>query len=295
MRGKRIFLALAVLVLVGVTAFAALGHGTVTEFTTNIDLENKIIVEREDGGIFSNVSVWFRDVVGGGLMAFTGSWAYQNLAQSDARYIYIREGLRREEVAALFAKHLDWDDIEKDEFMSAPEGMYYPGTYLLSEGKDSDLVREIMLNRFEREIADKYASTTKNIISIPTALKIASLIEREANGKRDMRLISGIIWNRIFRDMPLQIDATLQYAKGTEEHGWWPAVLSEDKKINSPYNTYKHKGFPPTPISNPGVASVYAALNPVKTKCLFYLHDRSRNIHCSATYEGHLKNINKYY
>lgn len=295
MRRKRIFLVLTFLLLVGLASFVVIGQETVSEFTTNIDLENKIIVEREDGGLFLNAANWIRDAAGEGLMAFTGSWAYQNLAGADTRYVYIREGLRREEVAALFAKQLNWDLTERDEFISAPEGTYYPGTYLLSEGKDSGLVRELMLNRYEREIEDKYATSTRNIISIPTALKIASLIERESNGKRDMRLISGIIWNRIFKDMPLQIDATLQYAKGTEETGWWPVVLPEDKDIRSPYNTYRHKGFPPTPIANPGVASVHAALNPSKTSCLFYLHDKKRKIHCSATYEGHKRNIDKYY
>jgi UPF0755 protein len=295
MTRRRLFLASFVLLFVALFAFAALGRSGITEFTTTLDLENRTISEVPDEGFFSSSYSWLRDVAGEGLMAITHSWVYQNLAQSDARYIYVREGLRREEVAALFAKHLDWDTQEKNDFGQAPEGMYYPGTYLLSEGKDSEFVREIMLARFEQEIEAKYSTSTRNIISIPTALKIASLIEREAAGKRDMRLISGIIWNRIWKDMPLQIDATLQYAKGSEELGWWPVVLPEDKKINSPYNTYKHKGFPPTPIASPGVASVYAALNPLNTKCLFYLHDRSRNIHCSATYEGHKRNIAKYY
>ncbi|HEY4504887.1 MAG TPA: endolytic transglycosylase MltG [Candidatus Paceibacterota bacterium] len=286
-----------IIVSVLVTAFIIFGlsYDGLRELTTNVDLENKIITEDSDGGAFSSSLSWFRDVVGEGLMAFTGSQVYQNLAFSDARYIYVREGLRREETGGLFATHLDWDAKEQDLFASASEGMYYPGTYLLSKRKNSEIVRELMLNRFEREITDRYSTSTKKIISIPTAIKIASLIEREASGKSDMRLISGIIWNRIFKNMPLQIDATLQYAKGSEKLGWWPAVLPEDKEMDSPYNTYKHKGFPPAPIASPGITSVYAALNPTKTDCLFYLHDKRRRIHCAVTYEGHKRNIEKYY
>jgi UPF0755 protein len=94
--------------------------------------------------------------------------------------------------------------------------------------------------------------------------------------------------------MKLQIDATLQYAKGDEEE-WWPQVSPEDKKIDSPYNTYLTANLPPTPISNPGKAAIEAAYNPQTTSCLFYLHDRNRIIHCSATYQGQLNNIAKYY
>ena len=109
-----------------------------------------------------------------------------------------------------------------------------------------------------------------------------------------MRLISGIIWNRIFKGMKLQMDATLQYVKGNEAD-WWPQVTPDDKNIPSPYNTYLHTDLPPTPISNASLAAITAAYNPIKTSCLFYIHDKKGNIHCSATYVGQLANIKKYY
>ena len=110
-----------------------------------------------------------------------------------------------------------------------------------------------------------------------------------------MKLISGIIWNRIFSGMKLQMDATLQYAKGTEEDGWWGTVKPEDKKIVSSYNTYLHAGLPPSAIANPGLAALDAAYNPQKTTCIFYLHDKNGTIHCATTYAQHLKNIDRYY
>ncbi|MFN4181557.1 MAG: endolytic transglycosylase MltG, partial [Candidatus Paceibacteria bacterium] len=103
-----------------------------------------------------------------------------------------------------------------------------------------------------------------------------------------------IIWNRIWAGMKLQMDATLQYAKGSEEEGWWPRVESEDKSIESEYNTYRYKGLPPGAIANPGLEALKAAYNPAQTKCMFYIHDKKRRIHCAETYEEHKKNIEKY-
>ena len=232
--------------------------------------------------VYSDVSSLFNNLSG------------SMLAAASSRFVYVREGMRKEEVGELFARKLDWNDTQKLAFLSGDEGKYYPGTYTISDNKNEEVMREVMLHRFEREVEERLSSSTKSIISIPTIIKVASIIEREAGGKKDMRLISGVIWNRIFTDMNLQIDATVQYAMGTEENGWWPIVYPEDLHIESPFNTYKYEGFPPAPISNPGSASIDAAMNPAKTKCLFYLHDKRRKIHCAETYEGHKRNINRY-
>jgi UPF0755 protein len=159
---------------------------------------------------------------------------------------------------------------------------------------DPETVSKIMFNAFDREVGKIKKPKTTKVVSEETALKIASIIQREAGGKSDMRLISGIVWNRIFAGMKLQIDATLQYAKGTED-AWWPQVKSEDKYIESPYNTYKYASLPPAPIANPGIAAIEAAYNPQKTSCMYYLHDKKGKIHCAVTYKEHLKNIDRYY
>lgn len=134
---------------------------------------------------------------------------------------------------------------------------------------------------------------TPDDLDLDAAIRIASIIQREAAGPHDMRLISGIIWNRISKGMSLELDATLQYVKGTEDN-WWPSVKSKDKYLDSPYNTYKYKGVPPGAISNPSIDAINAVYNPEKTACIFYLHDSNRKIHCSKTYEEHLRNIKAY-
>lgn len=227
---------------------------------------------------------------------------YQNLANPSVRIIRIQEGLRKEEIAEVVGEKLGWDEEEKQDFINVHlalssknlEGRYFPKTYMITKDETPLGVTAKMLQEFSKESEKIKKPKTAQVINQETAIKIASIIQRESGGKSDMRLISGIIWNRLFAGMKLQIDATLQYAKGNEEDGWWQRVKSSDKYIDSSYNTYIYDGLPPSAIANPGLAALEAAYNPQKTTCLFYLHDKKGKIHCSATYEGHKKNVAKY-
>jgi UPF0755 protein len=228
---------------------------------------------------------------------------YEDMANPSVKIVRVPEGLRKEEIAEIMATKLNWSEDDKEEFINAHlalntenlEGKYFPQTYLLKKDADPLAVTRSMIQEFKKEAGTIKQPKNTQIINQETALTIASIIQREAAGKKDMRLISGIIWNRLFSGMKLQMDATLQYAKGTEEDGWWDTVTSHDKNIDSPYNTYKNKGLPPSPISNPGLAAIEAAYDPQKTSCLYYLHDKKGIIHCAKTYEEHKKNIEKYY
>ncbi len=112
-----------------------------------------------------------------------------------------------------------------------------------------------------------------------------------------MPLIAGILWNRLLKNMKLEVDATVQYARDDRDNlttGFWKSITPEDKEIDSKYNTYEYAGLPPFPISNPGLDAIDAVLNSVETDCLYYLHDSNRQIHCAVTYQEHLANIEKY-
>lgn len=226
---------------------------------------------------------------------------YENLANPSIRIVRIEPGLRKEQIASNLAGKLGWGETEIDQFENAklavnilnPEGYYFPKTYMIPRDATPQLVSSTMFSEYQKESSTIKKSKSTKIINENTALKVASIIQREAAGKSDMRLISGIVWNRIFKGMNLQIDATLQYVKGNEDN-WWPPVSPSDKNLESPYNTYKYP-LPPTPIASPGIDAIAAAYNPQTTSCLFYLHDKNRQIHCSATYAGHLANIKKYY
>lgn len=231
------------------------------------------------------------------------SWAIVTKITDTPQFVWvsIREGLRKEQIGEIVGTHLGWTPEQEQEWndfnsdsVEYREGVYFPDTYLLPTDEPVPLVAKRFLDNFNTKFApyvDKFAA--KNI-KWTTALKIASLIEREAGGLSDMPVISGIIWNRLDKDMRLEIDATLQYIKGNSETGWWPRVVPADKYLESPYNTYRNKGLPPGPISNPGLATIDAVLNPVETDCIFYLHAPDRQMYCTVTYEEHLENIKTY-
>jgi len=228
--------------------------------------------------------------------------AYETFLNPSMRYIAANEGLRKEEIANIAQQKLNWNDVDAEIFANNlscsennDEGYLLPGAYVVDGSTSPKDMKLEMKNRADTAISQaiKDSGANSNSIDVETVLKVASLIQREAAGKRDMNLISGIIWNRLANNMPLQVDATLQYVKG-KDGKWWPFVWPKDKYLDSPYNTYQNKGLPPTPIANPGVAAIAAALNPEKTDCVFYLHDKYGRIHCSKTYDEHKKNIQKY-
>ncbi|MEI7513391.1 MAG: endolytic transglycosylase MltG [bacterium] len=221
----------------------------------------------------------------------------------DKRYLAVAEGMRKEEVANLCQEKLGWDNLEEQAFAGTlscsvknnDEGYLLPGTYIVDKNSSPKEIKLEMKQRFDdvlRQKVEKFGADPTRF-DTDTVITIASIIQREAGGLRDMNLISGIIWNRLALGMPLQVDATLQYIKGKDGR-WWPYVLSKDKYLNSAYNTYQNVGLPPTPISNPGEGAIEAALNPEKTDCVFYLHDKYGRIHCSKDYAEHKRNINKY-
>lgn len=221
----------------------------------------------------------------------------------DLKWVTVLPGMRKEQIGERLKETLNWSDEElkkwnteyttqKDEYI---EGVYFPDTYLIPVKENGQLVAARMINNFNDKFSEYYEKFAEKNIRWTTAIKIASLIQREAGGESDMPLIAGVMWNRLNNNQKLDIDATIQYAKGKTDGKWWSLVTGSDiKNIDSLYNTYKYAGLPPHPISNPGLSAIDAVLNPQETDCIFYLHDKNREIHCSVTYEEHLEYIDKY-
>lgn len=233
------------------------------------------------------------------------AWKIAGILTKDPymKWIVIPEGLRKEEIADILAEKLDWTAegknqwIKKDTAISSDyfEGVYFPDTYLIPKDESPEQVAKRLQAKFQEKFAPYASESLRQNIRWPTLIRVASLIQREAGGKADMPVIAGVLWNRLLRGMKLDIDATIQYARGNKGEGWWAAISVADKKIDSPYNTYMYKGLPPHPIANPGLDAIKAALYPAKTDCLYYLHDTSGVIHCAKTYEEHKANISRYY
>lgn len=172
------------------------------------------------------------------------------------------------------------------------EGYLFPDTYQVTRGESAHFIIDLMLKRFEQEIEDlNYLARAKKAgLTLHEAVTLASLVEREAKIDAERPLIAGVIHNRMKKSMLLQIDATVQYALGTNK----PQVYYKDLEVDSPYNTYKNNGLPPGPIAMPGRSSLLAAVEPAKTLYLYYVA-RPDGSHAFATnYDDHKTNKERY-
>lgn len=206
-------------------------------------------------------------------------------------WVTFLEGWRVEEYADYLAAQEDLTNFDKENFLflAKPlEGTLYPDTYLIPKEMDEEVIISLLTNTFETK-------TTDLTIDDET-LVLASLVQREAKEYEDMRRVAGILKNRTEIGMPLQVDATLQYAKGydAQKDMWWAPPLAADKSIVSAFNTYMNKGLPPSPICNPGLDALEATLDPLQSDDLFYLHANDGNMYYAETLDGHNDNINRY-
>lgn len=211
-------------------------------------------------------------------------------------WITIPEGFRNEEIALKLAKDLS---IPEKEFLRiAREGYMFPDTYQIPKEASAGAIVNIFLTNFNKKVTlDLKEETKKKDISLDELITVSSLVEREARLAEDRPLTASVILNRLKIGMKLDIDATIQYALGyqPDQKTWWKKNLTEeDLEINSPYNTYKNPGLPPTPICNPGLAVIEAVIEAPETDYIYYLSDKSGKTHFAKTIEEHNDNISKY-
>jgi len=215
-------------------------------------------------------------------------------------WVTIPEGKRAEEIADILAVKIPIYTVSWKTRLAQNEGYLFPDTYLIPKDATIDLVISLMKNNFEKQFS-QITITNKNFTK-SDIVTIASLVEREAKHAEDRPLVASVIENRVKIGMAIQIDSTIQYAlantRCTREPKtcvWWPKNLTtEDMSISSLYNTYKNPGLPPTPIANPGLASLKAAASPAKTDYLYYISDKKGVNHYATTLEEHNANITKY-
>lgn len=170
------------------------------------------------------------------------------------------------------------------------EGYLFPDTYnVLAEGVDPEQFLGRMLENFLGKVIEGLSKElTGQRHTLDEVIIMASLIEKEAGRENERAMISGILWNRIERGIPLGVDASTVYMTNRS------SITSADLQTNSPYNLRMRKGLPPGPIGNPGIASIRAALHPETSEFLYYLHGIDGNIHYARTNEEHNENRRKY-
>jgi len=172
------------------------------------------------------------------------------------------------------------------------QGFLFPDTYKFRKEDDLDSIIIKMLDNFDDKLTGQMRSDIKNQNrSIFEIVTMASILEKEVNSSGERKIASGIFWKRIKDNYPLESDATLSYILGDKE----VSHSIEDTKIDSPYNSYRYKGLPPTPINNPGLDALLAAIYPQESDYYFFLTkpDTGEAVF-SKTLQEHNLNIVKY-
>jgi UPF0755 protein len=171
------------------------------------------------------------------------------------------------------------------------EGYLFPDTYQFVRGMTAEEILGRMVQRLRAKLgADITARAAARGLSVHQLLTLASIIEREAVERDEMRTISGVFWNRLKLKMPLQADPTVQYATGKERR----ALTRADLRIEHPYNTYRNPGLPPGPIASPGLAAIEAALDPAPVKYLYFVAMDDTHHYFSATIAEHNAAVARY-
>ncbi|MCX6796968.1 MAG: endolytic transglycosylase MltG [Candidatus Doudnabacteria bacterium] len=165
-----------------------------------------------------------------------------------------------------------------------------------------ELIKKALDNFCKKITPDMLSDIKARDLTLFDIITLASIIEKETGRNaitpqqkqmldEERKIIAGIFYNRLNIGMALESDATINYITGRNN----PSPTQEDLSVNSPYNTYKNKGLPPGPISNPSLSSIMAAIYPAQTDYFYFLHKQpSGEAVFSKTFEEHVKNKFKY-
>lgn len=207
-------------------------------------------------------------------------------------WITIPEGKRAAEIAEILQTKLTSYDATWKPTLIQNEGYLFPDTYSFPPDANLDEVITTLKDNFDKKYTQASLNQTSNL-SKEDGIILASIVEREGKSADDMKMIASVLENRLNIGMALQADATIQYTIGSTIN-WWPTPTAQNLSINSPYNTYKNTGLPPTPISNPGLAAMTAVFHPANTNYFYYFTDGKGVTHYSRTLDDQNINISKF-
>ncbi len=223
--------------------------------------------------------------------------------QQVAAWITIPEGYTDAQIAQTLAAHRLGDEAQlAGEFARASltfdgrktpslEGYLFPDTYLIPRNAKPAAIAKMFTRQFGIELPANAQQRARALgMTIPQIVALASLVEREGKVDTERPLIAGVIYNRLRRNMPLQVDASLEYVFKRHKD----VITYGDLALDSPYNTYRHSGLPPTPIANPGLPSLRAAFFPQPSDYLYYVAMGNGRHAFSRTLAEHNANVARY-
>jgi len=265
---------------------------------------------------FSKVYMFFNKNIqfDAGTYTFTTNITYAKLYNSirggvEQKKVTFLEGWRLEQ-NALYLRDTVNSDYATSYYNLAKklEGNLYPNTYFIDVNAGAEALVNRQLTEFDNKTKNLFNVYSGNL-SKEQIIILASIIEREEKNDQNKSIVAGILLKRYNLGMPLDVDATLQYALFSNQVGsfstcliqndctpdfWKKNITESDLETNSLYNTRGKVGLPPSPICSPSFSSVESVINPKNTDYYFYLHDNTGQIHYAVTLEEHIANINKY-
>lgn len=168
------------------------------------------------------------------------------------------------------------------------EGYLFPDTYFVYKNITTEELVDLFLKTFEKKVGPEFNGNWP--LDFYNKLTLASIVQGEVGNNKDMAMVADIFIKRLNVDMPLQSDATVNYITGKG----MASPLISDTEIQNPYNTYRNKGLPPTPISNPGVQAIKAVISPLANPYYFFLTTKEGEAIYSKNFNEHVANKNKY-
>ncbi|MFB7272415.1 endolytic transglycosylase MltG [Streptomyces sp. NPDC056244] len=179
-----------------------------------------------------------------------------------------------------------------EEAKGNPEGYLFPATYPIDSSTTAAGLLSYMVNTANKKFTGDHitAGAQRNGMTTYESVTIASIVEAEAESAADMPKVSRVVHNRLALGMPLQMDSTLNYALNRNTLD----TTHADTRIDSPYNTYQHKGLTPTPIGNPGEQAMDAALNPSRGEWLYFVTVAKGDTRFTNNYSEHLQNVEEF-
>jgi len=306
--GVFLLLVMVIVVMFGLASFApvhlsqevliTIPEGYSVRQTSRVLAEHGVVTSQYGFELFARI---FDREVHAGRYQFTAgihilATVSQRLSESDYGDAYVNitipEGSTRHDIASILEK--SELAISKELFMNASngkEGYLFPDTYYFVPGDTVATVLAKLQSTFDDKITKLELDISNSPHNLNEILTMASLIEREASSdEQEMKIISGILWKRIAKGMPLQVDAPFMFLLGKTSS----QLTLADLAIDSPYNTYVHTGLPPSPIGNPGIRAIEAALYPIDNSYFFYLHGSQGGVHYAKNFEEHKANKQAY-
>ena len=215
----------------------------------------------------------------------------KELAEAREVAVTIPEGYSARQIGETFEK---LGIFSKEDFLKIAqkeEGYLFPDTYrFYKDAKPEDIFKKMRENFNKKITPEILAEIKKNKKTLSEVIITASLLEEEIKSAEDRKIVAGILWKRLDLGMGLNVDAALTYVLGKTSS----ELTADDLKFDSPYNTYRYRGLPPTPISNPGLDAILAALRPEPSPYFYYLTGKDGLTYYAKTLEEHALNKFKY-